>query len=164
MPGRTTPATDEDRVDAVSRIARSQGLRIAVAESLTSGRIASQLGAGEGAADWFCGGVVAYTEDVKFRVLGVTPGPVVTESCAVEMAHGVRRLLQADVAVGITGVGGPGPEEGCPAGTVYIAVVGTDTPTTRHACLPGAPSDVVSEATGLALEQLVEALCAPVRR
>lgn len=155
--------TDEERVRIVSEAARAHGLRIAAAESLTSGRISSLLGAGEGAAEWYRGAVVAYDEDVKFRVLGVTPGPVVTDACAREMAEGVRRLLRADVAIGITGVGGPGPQEDCPPGTVYVAVADGSGVRSRHARLPGDPTDVVAAAASLALDELIEVLRAPAR-
>jgi nicotinamide-nucleotide amidase len=101
---------------------RQAGRTVAVAESLTSGAIASHLGAAGSASDWFAGGVVAYSSDVKFTVLGVDPGPVITASCASQMASGVARLMAADFAVAVTGVGGPDPEEGRPAGTVYIGV------------------------------------------
>jgi nicotinamide-nucleotide amidase len=155
--------TDEERVAIVSGAARAQGLRIAAAESLTSGRVSSLLGAGEGAAEWYRGAVVAYDEDVKFRVLGVTPGPVVTDRCAREMAEGVRRLLRADVAIGITGVGGPGPQENCPPGTVYVAVADETGVRSRHACLPGDPEEVIAAAASLALDELIAALRAPAR-
>jgi nicotinamide-nucleotide amidase len=153
--------TDEERVRFISEVARARHLRIAAAESLTSGRISGLLGAGEGAADWYAGAVVAYGEDVKFRVLGVTPGPVVTDACAREMAEGVRRLLRADVAVGITGVGGPGPQEDCPPGTVHLAVADATGTVSLHALLPGDPPDVVAEAASLALDELVAVLRTP---
>ena len=152
------PYTEEDRADLVAQLAQEQGARIAVAESLTAGRISSMLGRGEAASEWYRGGVVAYDEDVKFRVLGVTPGPVVTDSCAREMAEGVRRLLEADVALGITGVGGPGPQEDRPAGTVHLAVATREGTRSVEAHLPGDPPDVVSEATALALDELVRTL------
>jgi nicotinamide-nucleotide amidase len=150
--------TDEDRVQRIADAVRHRGLRVSVAESVTSGAIASLLGRGASASEWFCGAVVAYDEDVKFQVLGVTPGPVVTDSCAREMAEGVRRLLRADVAVAITGVGGPGPEEGCPPGTVHVAVAQAHGTTSLHACLPGDPADVVAAAASLALEELLRTL------
>ena len=153
--------SEEDLAEQVAELARSRGLRIAVAESLTAGRLSSMLGRGANASAWYRGGVVAYDEDVKFRVLGVTPGPVVTDLCAREMAEGVRRLLAADVALGITGVGGPGPEEDCPPGTVHLAVAGLDGTTSLHACLPGNPSEVVEEATRLALDELARTLGQP---
>jgi nicotinamide-nucleotide amidase len=74
------------------------------------------------------------------------------------MAEGVRRLLRADVALGITGVGGPGPDEDCPAGTVHLAVATAGATRSLHACLPGDPSEVVAEATRLCLGELVREL------
>ncbi len=153
-----SPTTDEERSDLVAELAQSRGARVAVAESLTAGRISSFLGRGEAASEWYRGGVVAYDEEVKFRVLGVTPGPVVTDLCAREMAEGVRRLLQADVALGITGVGGPGPQEDRPAGTVHLAVATADGTRSLHARLEGDPGEVVAEATALALAELAREL------
>lgn len=150
--------TDEERADRVAELATDRGVRIAVAESLTAGRISSVLGRGESASEWYRGAVVAYDEEVKFEVLGVTRGPVVTDRCAREMATGVRRLLGADVALGITGVGGPGAEEECPPGTVHLAVARADGVESRHLVLEGGPTEVVAAATTLALDQLVRVL------
>jgi nicotinamide-nucleotide amidase len=105
----------------ISGALQGSTLTAAVAESLTSGAIASHLGAAEAAAEWFAGGVVAYSKKVKFTVLGVEPGPVVTDACARQMAAGVAALTGSDFAVAVTGVGGPGPEEDQPPGTVFIA-------------------------------------------
>ena len=160
-PARTDdPQTDEELADLLARLAQENGRRIAVAESLTAGRVSSMLGRGQQASEWYRGAVVAYDADVKFQVLGVTPGPVVTDLCAREMAEGVRRLLRADVALGITGVGGPGPDEDCPAGTVHLAVATADATRSLHTCLPGDPSAVVAEATSLCLTELVRELSA----
>jgi nicotinamide-nucleotide amidase len=101
---------------------RKNGRTVAVAESLTSGSLACHLGAAAEASKWFAGGITAYARSVKFEVLGVDPGPVITAACARQMADGVARLTHADFAVAITGVGGPDPEEGHPAGTVFAAV------------------------------------------
>jgi nicotinamide-nucleotide amidase len=154
---RPRPGSDEDLVHRISTAARAGGLRLAVAESLTCGRISSALGSGEGAAEWYRGAVVAYDAEVKFTVLGVTPGPVVTQECAREMAEGVRRLLQADLVLAITGVGGPGPDEGCPAGTVHLTVATAAGTHDVHTCLPGDPTEVVASATSLALAELAKA-------
>src|SRR5215208_80173 len=81
----------------------------------------ARLAAGPEASEWFRGSLVAYQETVKFDVLGVRRGPLVDPDCAEGMARGVGRLLGADVAVAATGVGGPDPSEGKPAGTVYVA-------------------------------------------
>ena len=74
-----------------------------------------------GSSEWFRGGIVAYSSAVKYRLLGVPDGPVVSEAAAVAMARGVGRLLEADVAVAVTGVGGPEPQDGEPPGTVWAA-------------------------------------------
>jgi nicotinamide-nucleotide amidase len=148
----------DDDVRAIAAIARERGLHVGVAESLTSGALASRLGAGPGASEWFRGGVVAYDEAVKFGPLGVTPGPLVTERCATEMAGGAARLLGADVAVGVTGVGGPEPSEGSPAGTVIMAVIAGDVQICRSFRFPGDPEDVIAASVDEAMAMLAEAL------
>jgi nicotinamide-nucleotide amidase len=145
--------TDADRVKRIADLAGAQGVTLATAESLTCGTLAKELGAGPNAADWFRGAVVAYQEPVKFDVLGVREGPVVTAECAEQMARGVRRLLGADVAISATGVGGPEPSEGKPAGTVFVAVATPAGVTTRELSIDGDPDDVLTQtvSTGLAL-------------
>ena len=76
--------TISDVAERVAEIAKLTRARVAVAESLTAGRIAQALGAAPDASDWFRGSVVAYAPEVKFDVLGVTPGPVNRASCAAE--------------------------------------------------------------------------------
>ncbi|TDU88048.1 nicotinamide-nucleotide amidase [Kribbella voronezhensis] len=142
----------------ISELVRKHDRTVAVAESLTSGNIACRLGAAPAASGWFAGGVTAYASAVKFEVLGVTPGPVITATCAVQMADGVARLTHADYAAAVTGVGGPDPEEGHPAGTVFAAVhtpTGTDF-TEYH--FDGPPETVVESATREALRMLLKAL------
>jgi nicotinamide-nucleotide amidase len=123
---------------AVAKLLAERELTLAVAESLTGGLVASRLVDIPGASDWFRGGVVSYATDVKFSVLDVPEGPVVTGEAAAAMASGVRRLLGADVGLGVTGVAGPDDLEGQPPGTVYLAaVVGDGDPVTVRASLPG---------------------------
>ncbi|TCC64068.1 CinA family protein [Kribbella pittospori] len=151
----------EDAVEIAERIAdvaREQGWTIAVAESLTSGNIACHLGAAPDANSWFAGGVVAYASEVKFKVLDVDRGPVVTARCAEQMARGVARLMNADVAVAVTGVGGPDPNEGHPAGTVYLAVSSGSHEESAHHRFDGDPSEVVELATVTALRELLTML------
>jgi nicotinamide-nucleotide amidase len=145
-------------VEQIARLAADHGLSVAAAESLTSGLIASRLGAGPDASEWFRGSVVAYQEPVKFDVLGVRPGPVVTPECAEGMARGVGRLLGADVAVAATGVGGPEPSEGKPAGTVYVAVSVRDSTTVRELGLEGDPEEILEATADHALELLATTL------
>ena len=64
---------------------------------------------------------MSYASEVKFDVLGVPPGPVVSEEAVLAMAEGACRVLGADVSVAITGVAGPDEQEGLPVGTIWMA-------------------------------------------
>jgi len=133
---------------------RQGNLTLAVAESLTSGAVASALGAAEAASEWFRGGVIAYASEVKFELLKVPEGPVVTAACARQMAAGVAELLHADVGLALTGVGGPGATEGRPAGTVFLAVQGPGIDRVDECRFPGDPAAVVRAATVHGLRML----------
>ena len=156
--GDLTDQHDDGRAERIADLARAHDRTIGIAESLTCGRISTRLGAGPEASQWFRGAVVAYDKDVKFEVLGVTEGPVVTDSCARQMAVGVRRLLRADIGLGVTGVGGPGSEEGRPAGTVHLALASIRGVRSRELHVPGAPQEVLAAVTSLALDELVQEL------
>lgn len=140
--------------DVVSQLVHRSGQTVAVAESLTSGSIAAHLGAAENASEWFRGGLVAYSSEVKFKVLGVDRGPVVTAECARQMARGAAELLDADFAVAVTGAGGPGPEEGHPQGTTFIAVHSATANDVAEHRFTGDPEHVVHAATSAALALL----------
>jgi nicotinamide-nucleotide amidase len=129
---------DETMEHALAARLVARGLTLAVAESLTGGLVASRLVNVAGASEWFRGGVVSYAPEVKFSLLGVPEGPVVSSGAAAAMATGVRDLLGADVGIGVTGVAGPDGLEGEPPGTVYMAaVVGGAEPVTTRVTLPG---------------------------
>jgi len=129
---------DESMEVAVAAELRARGITLGVAESLTGGLIASRLVNVPGASAWFRGGVVAYHEQVKFDLLGVPVGPVVSEAAAVAMAEGVRRATGSDVGLGITGVAGPEDQEGVAPGSVFVglALPGVST-LTSELHLPG---------------------------
>jgi nicotinamide-nucleotide amidase len=114
---------DDDTMESVVLdLLRERGMSLAVAESLTGGMVGSRLCDVPGASDVFRGAVVSYASEVKFDLLEVPEGPVVSEDAARSMAVGVRRLLHSDVGIAATGVAGPGEQEGRPAGTVCMAV------------------------------------------
>lgn len=149
-----------DRLDHLSQLAKQGNLRVAVAESLTSGAIGSALGGAPGASEWFAGSLVAYQEQVKFDVLGVPEGPVVNPGCAEAMATGARKLLNADIAISATGVGGPDASEGHPPGTVFMSVATASGTTTRRLDLDGDPEEVISGTVDEALGFLTETVAA----
>ncbi len=120
------PQTDIARIvaDLIGR-----GLTVGCAESLTGGALTSTFVSIPGVSDVLRGGIVSYATDVKASVLGVSrrqldkTGPV-DGDVALQMARGACRVLDADIGVSTTGVAGPGPADGHPAGTVWIAIAG----------------------------------------
>jgi nicotinamide-nucleotide amidase len=151
-----------DRIASeIAGLARSTGRTIAVAESLTGGRICAALAAADASSEWFRGGLVAYSSEVKHALLHVARGPVVSAEAARAMGIGVRELLDADVSVAVTGVGGPAPQDDQEPGTVFLAVVdGSDCePVRRH--LDGDPGQVCATAVTDALTLLAERLRLP---
>jgi nicotinamide-nucleotide amidase len=156
-------AAVEEVAGSIAEASRRLGVHVAVAESLTSGAVASALGAAHEAAAWFSGSVVAYDSEIKFALLGVQRGSVYTEQCAREMARGVRSLLRADFGAAVTGVGGPDDQDGVPAGTVYIAVASADEVTSRSDHFDGDPGTVVTAGVHLLLSELDAALQAATR-
>ncbi|HWD53427.1 MAG TPA: competence/damage-inducible protein A [Acidimicrobiales bacterium] len=113
---------DEAIEDAVARALAVEGLTLGLAESLTGGLASSRLVNVPGASKWFRGSVVSYASEVKFDILGLPEGPVVSEAAAIAMAEGARRVLGAEVGLSITGVAGPDPQDGQPPGTVFVGL------------------------------------------
>jgi nicotinamide-nucleotide amidase len=133
---------------------------MAVAESLTGGQLVACLAQGDEASTWLRGGVVAYQPEVKRAVLGVQPGPVVTEQTAIQMAAGVAELLAADLSIAVTGVGGPQAEEGLTPGTVWLAVRYQGVTSTRVLHLDGDPAAICDQTCTRALVLAHEVLAA----
>jgi nicotinamide-nucleotide amidase len=142
----------------VGELALARELTVAVAESLTGGMIATALAAAERSSEWFLGSVVAYASQVKHDVLDVPDGPVVSASAASAMARGVRRLLKADVAVAVTGAGGPGGQDGREPGTVFVAFDGGDEHRVLRLELDDEPEVVCATSAAASLRTLIEGL------
>ena len=114
---------DDDTMESVVlQMLRDRGLTLGLAESVTGGLVSGRLTNIAGASDVLRGGVVSYASEVKFDVLGVSNGPVVSPEAAIEMALGARRVLGADVGLSLTGVAGPAEQEGQRPGTLCIGV------------------------------------------
>lgn len=129
---------DDDTMESVVlQMLRERGLTLALAESVTGGLVAARLTGIAGASDVLRGSIVSYASEVKFDLLAVTRGPVVSESVAAEMALGARRVLGGTLGMALTGVAGPTEQDGVPVGTLCIAVVIGDEVHTTTARLPG---------------------------
>ena len=112
----------DNRESVVLNLLREQGRTLGLAESVTGGLVSGRLTSIPGASDVLRGSVVSYSSEVKFDLLDVPRGPVVSEDAAVAMAEGARRVLGSDVALSLTGVAGPAEQDGQPVGTLCIAV------------------------------------------
>jgi competence/damage-inducible protein CinA-like protein len=148
--GRTIP-------EIVLDLCRARGLTLATAESCTGGLVSARLTAVPGSSAVFRGGVVAYSDEVKERELGV-PASLLKEHGAVSaevarsMAAGVREKLGADVGVAVTGVAGPGGgTDEKPVGLVFVHATGPDGEEARRTGLPGDREMIRGRATAAAL-------------
>jgi nicotinamide-nucleotide amidase len=129
---------DDDTMESVVLdLLRSKGWSLGLAESVTGGLVGARITGIPGSSEVFRGSIVSYATDVKQAVLGVSPGPVVTEAAALEMAHGARRVLGADVGLALTGVAGPAEQDGMPPGTLCVGLVWPDGRLARTLRLPG---------------------------
>ncbi len=141
-----------------------QGKTLVTAESLTGGGIGAALTAVAGASAVYKGGVISYTNEVKHRVLGVPQGVLdrhgaVSSPTAGYMAAGVRQLLQADAAVSVTGLAGPGGDEaGNPLGTVFIGYEDAHCREVRQFCFRGTRQEIRSQTVEAALALILEKL------
>lgn len=150
-------------IDDVVAELRRRNLTIACAESLTGGALASAFVEVPGVSDVLRGGVVSYATDVKASVLGVSrqqlekTGPVSSE-VALQMARGACSVLGATIGISTTGVAGPGPTDGHPAGTVWIAISGEIGEETRLVRLSGDRSHVRNGAVKAAIDLVGKSL------
>jgi nicotinamide-nucleotide amidase len=129
---------DTDTMESVVlQLMRERSLTLGLAESVTGGLVAARLTGVPGASDVLRGSVVSYASDVKFDLLGVAPGPVVSSEAAEQMAAGASRVLGADIGLALTGVAGPTEQDGQPVGTLHVGLAVHGSTTSRSLRLPG---------------------------
>ncbi|HWD94823.1 MAG TPA: competence/damage-inducible protein A [Acidimicrobiales bacterium] len=149
---------DESMEEVVAGLLGAQGVTLSVAESLTGGLIASRLVNVPGASTWLRGGLVSYASQIKFDLLGVPDGPVVSAEAAEAMASGVRKLLGSDIGLSVTGVAGPEEQDGQAPGTVFVGLDVGEGATSVALRLPGDRPRIRSYAAISALDALRRAL------
>jgi len=142
---------------------KANGLTCATAESCTGGGIGSAITAVPGSSAVFAGGVISYSNDVKRDVLGVSAADLervgaVSSEVAAEMASGVRRLLNTDLAVSVTGIAGPdGGSDEKPVGLVWFGLASPNGVRTEKAIFRGDRALVREQAVTHALGMLTVA-------
>ncbi len=137
--GTNVFGVDTDTMESVVLdLIAQRGWSFAVAESVTGGLVGGRITAVPGVSKTFRGGIISYASDVKYELLDVDLGPVVSEKAAIQMAIGAQEVLNADVALALTGVAGPDEQDGQPVGTLCIGVAFPDGSTaSTTAMLPG---------------------------
>jgi len=115
-------------LEDIGTLLRKKGWTISVAESCTGGLIGSLLTSIPGSSDYFAGGIIAYSNEVKKNLLSVSSlildeFGAVSEETVREMARGVKKLLKTDVGISVSGIAGPtGESQNKPVGTVALGV------------------------------------------
>ncbi len=137
--GTNVFGVDTDTMESVVlNLIAQRGWSFGVAESVTGGLVGGRITAVPGASQTFRGGIISYASDVKYELLDVDLGPVVSEKAAIQMAAGAQEVLNADLTLALTGVAGPDEQDGQPVGTLCIGVVFPDgTTASTTAMLPG---------------------------
>ena len=139
-----------------------KGKTLVTAESCTGGMIGAALTAVPGSSAVYKGGVICYTNWVKENTLGVGREVLeqfgaVSKPVAGAMAAGARKQLQADVAVSVTGLAGPGGDDyGNPVGTVYIGFESDTKTEVKQFCFSGDRESVRRQAAEAALQMILE--------
>jgi competence/damage-inducible protein CinA-like protein len=160
---------DNDLAELVLARARSQGLRLAVAESCTGGLLGARLTEIPGSSEVFVGGVIAYDNAVKVDLLGVPEGMLaehgaVSEAVAQAMAQAAVARFGVSAALSVTGIAGPGggtPAK--PVGTVWFGCAVNGRVETRRVLFAGTRYEIRSRAAQAALMMLYRRLLAPSR-
>jgi PncC family amidohydrolase len=120
--------SEHDLVTRIGNLLLASGKTLGSAESCTGGLVGAMLTSVPGSSGWYRGGVTAYSDEVKERILNVPADLLafegaVSRGTAAAMADGVRRLLGSDISISITGIAGPGGgSREKPVGTVWMAV------------------------------------------
>ena len=148
----------------VGELLSQRGLHLAVAESCTGGLISHRLTNVAGSSTYYLGGVTAYANEAKVRLLEVSPDTLekfgaVSAETVIEMAHGVRAVLSADIGIAVSGIAGPGGGSAeKPVGTVWIGYSSSQAEFARHFLWQGDRLTVKEKSAQAALKILMEQL------
>ena len=149
-------------VERIGELLREKNLCLATAESCTGGLVANLITDLAGSSDWFVGGVVAYTNELKSRFLGVEEdvflrNGAVSRECVEAMAGGVCAATGSDMGVALSGIAGPGGGSAeKPVGTVWVAWSLFGTVSSECLQLSGSRKEIKFQSAWAALEGVLE--------
>ncbi len=150
--------------DQIGELLRLGGLRLATAESCTGGLIAHRITDIPGSSDYFLGGFVSYAYEAKVASLGVSWETLdkygaVSRETVLEMAHGARLALEANIGLSVSGIAGPtGGLPNKPVGTTWIGLSAQDGEWARLFCFIGDRLQNKSSSADAALQMLLDYL------
>ncbi|MBI3281094.1 MAG: nicotinamide-nucleotide amidohydrolase family protein, partial [Acidobacteria bacterium] len=157
---RVYTSTGEALEQCIGRLLLERGATVSAAESCTGGLLAERITGVAGSSNYFEGGFITYSDELKERLLGIpaellrTEGAV-SEPAAREMALGCRRALGTTYALSVTGFAGPdGGTEANPVGTVYVGLASPDDCEVKRLRFPGDRTRIRSFAAQAALDML----------
>ena len=148
--------------EAIGRLLKKSGCALSVAESCTGGLLSHKITNIPGSSDYFMGGIVAYSNDLKKKILKVPGGTLrkfgaVSKETAIAMARGARENMGSDIAAAITGIAGPaGGSKAKPLGTVFIAITGKTREENKRFLFKGTREAIKLKASNKALKMLEE--------
>ncbi len=151
---------DEGLPEAVGKLLKQQGKRLALAESCTGGLLAACITEIPGSSQWFDGAVVVYANSLKEKLLGISPALLasegaVSEACARAMAEQTLARLGSDIAIAITGIAGPeGGTQDKPVGTVFIALAAANHTGVQRVQLHGSRREIQTQTSQRALDMV----------
>lgn len=151
----------------IGELLRTQELKLALAESCTGGLVGSRITDVSGSSEYFLGGIVSYSNEAKVDLLSVTwetlnSTGAVSRETVIEMARGARGLLNADIAVSVSGIAGPGGgTDEKPVGTTWIGLSTQDRELARMFQFLGDRVQNKSHAAEAALQVLLDYLQGP---
>ena len=137
---------------------------VATAESCTAGLIASKLTLKSGSSTFFKGGIIAYQNDIKIKILGVDEQAIlqyteVSTEVVKQMAEGVRKSFLADYSIATSGYAGPsGGTNNNPIGTVFIAISSASGVDVERFIFSGNRQSIVNQASEKAVSLLYDAI------
>ena len=148
--------------EEIGELLKAKNLSLSTAESCTGGGIAALITSVPGSSEYFNGGIVAYSNEIKKDLLHVSAETLaeygaVSRETVIEMVKGAMKTLKTDCAVATSGIAGPGggtPEK--PVGTVWIAVRYGERSEAECFCFEGDREQVIARATQSALLMLIQ--------
>ena len=148
----------------IGELLRARGLKLALAESCTGGLVGNLITDVPGSSEYFLGGILSYAYEAKVNLLGVSwetlnSKGAVSRETVIEMARGARKALNADIAVSVSGIAGPGGSmPGKPVGTTWIALVTKEGEWARVFQFSGERVQNKAQAAEAALQMLLDHL------